>query len=273
MILPDTNLADLLTLERSFFFSLARTMLILPGVSGTVAMNWMCWPHVVAKCGRSQIEEEGHDDGECFARERCAEQREGLVHVEVWKCVRIALELLVALRSPSCLAAVRGDGRRSDPEALPLPLLCCHCLCLAVGLPHPATSPPPHLSSLVRGQPQRLHLLAHLEVPQRVALEPDAPPARLNLGPEPVVERDRLGVPVQHLRERAGRTRRRRSSWSGCRGKESGMSRRCGPSLTSYLDQDLTSQHSLLLPVSLACFTQHSMSLFPTPADLCSGFT
>ena len=83
MILPDTNLADLLTLERSFFFSLARTMLILPGVSGTVAMNWMCWPHVVAKCGRSQIEEEGHDDGECFARERCAEQREGLVHVEV----------------------------------------------------------------------------------------------------------------------------------------------------------------------------------------------
>ena len=83
MILPDTNLADRLTLERSFFFSLARTMLILPGVSGTVAMNWMCWPHVVAKCGRSQIEEEGHDDGECFARERCAEQREGLVRVEV----------------------------------------------------------------------------------------------------------------------------------------------------------------------------------------------
>ena len=193
--------------------------------------------------------------------------------LSVWKCVRIALELLVALRSPSCLAAGRGDGRRSDPEALPLPLLCCHCLCLAVGLPHPATSPPPHLSSRVRGQPQRLHLLAHLEVPQRVALEPDAPPARLNLGPEPVVERDRLGVPVQHLRERAGRTRRRRSSWSGCRGKESGISRRCGPSLTSYLDQDLTSQHSLLLPVSLACFTQHSMSLFPTPADLCSGFT
>ena len=119
LILPDTNLADLLTLERSFFFSLARTMLILPGVSGTVAMNWMCWPHVVAKCARSQIEGGGHDDGECFARERCAEQREGLVRVEVWKCVRIALELLVALRSPSCLAAGRGDGRRSDPIRRP----------------------------------------------------------------------------------------------------------------------------------------------------------
>ena len=36
------------------------------------------------------------------------------------------------------------------------------------------TSPPPPLSSLIkRGQPQRLHLLAPLEVPQRVALEPE----------------------------------------------------------------------------------------------------
>ena len=36
------------------------------------------------------------------------------------------------------------------------------------------TSPPPHLSSLIkRGQPQRLNLLAPLEVPQRVALEPE----------------------------------------------------------------------------------------------------
>jgi len=197
LILPDTNLADLLTLERSFFFSLA--MLILPGVSGTVAMNWMCWPHVVAKCGRSQIEEEGHDDGECYARERCAEQREGLVRVEVWKCVRIALELLVALRSPSCLAAGRGDGRRSDPIRRPS-----HSFAAIASVSRwvsRTTSPPPHLSSLVWGQPQRLHLLAHLKVPQRVALEPDAPPARLNVGPEPVVERDRLGVPVQHLRE------------------------------------------------------------------------
>ena len=273
LILPDTNLADLLTLERSFFFSLARMVLILPGVSGTVAMNWMCWPHVVAKCARSQIEGGGHDDGECFARERCAEQREGLVHVEVWKCVRIALELLVALRSPSCLAAVRGDGRRSDSIRRPSHSHSFAAIASVSRWVSRTRPPPPHLSSLVRGQPQRLHLLAHLEVPQRVALEPDAPPARLNLGPEPVVERDRLGVPVQHLREREGRSRRRRSRWSGCRGKESGMSRRCGPSLTSYLDQDLTSQHSLLLPVSLACFTQHSMSLFPTPADLCSGFT
>ena len=36
------------------------------------------------------------------------------------------------------------------------------------------TSPPPHLSSLIkRGQPQRLNLLAPLKVPQRVALEPE----------------------------------------------------------------------------------------------------